>query len=335
MPGYMALALLVVVMVVSTPVLLAEERAAGEGMTIRVLRHEVWSDRPPAGVEAHGIRRNLAIGDTVDFEGLSLSVLDTAAVGEAMEEGQEEAEGAADVDRVKLLLEDAAGKAIVTAAEGQAMVRGELRIAVVAIYTQEGELGRGLTVIEVATVDSLPAYLRDSADAGGAEQRLRIRHAIDRLTLHHSATAHGPEDDLGRKLAAMQSWGASQRNWWDVPYHYIVDLDGTVYQGRDDRYLGDTNTRYDTAGHFLINCYGNYNDQTPNEVQVETIARLMAWAVAEYEIEPIEIFGHRDLASTSCPGDHLQALIEDGTLERRVREILEEGVPRLVWVEGE
>ncbi|MEQ9454569.1 MAG: peptidoglycan recognition family protein [Phycisphaeraceae bacterium] len=308
--------------------LFAQDTPSMKDADVRILRHTVWSEVPPAGVDADGIRRNLAVGDTVEFKALSLSVLDTTPAGEPMEDGSP----ATDTDRVTLLLEDADGKLITTVDEGSVLNRGSLYVAIVAVYLKEGELGRGLTVIEIATLDSLPEQVAKAKHANGAVQRLRIRHDINRLTLHHSATPLKPEDDLGAKLEAMQRWGASQRNWWDVPYHYIIDLDGTVYEGRDPQYLGDTNTRYDTAGHFLINCYGNYNEMEPNEAQLQTIVNLMAWAAIEYGVDPSEIYGHRDMASTSCPGDNLQKLIDDGTLEARVRARIDRGQPTLQWI---
>ena len=39
-----------------------------------------------------------------------------------------------------------------------------------------------------------------------------------------------PHDDPVQKLRGLQSWGATARNWWDVPYHYLLDLEGRVYE---------------------------------------------------------------------------------------------------------
>ena len=137
-----------------------------------------------------------------------------------------------------------------------------------------GELGAGLVALEVATVASLPSYIASSDSAGGASMRLRIPHRITHVTLHHTGDAQPlrPEDNPVTRLRGLQSWGASARNWWDVPYHYLLDLNGKVYAGRDWRFMGETNTTYDPGGHFLISVIGNYQRQEATPAQLDAIA---------------------------------------------------------------
>ncbi len=309
--------------------LLTASAFASEPAQIRMIRHSDWSSIVPKGVEADGIRRNLAVKDSVKFKELSVSVVKmTAAEVEVAGEAANKS-----VDRVTISLSSGDMEDTVTLDEGDAISWGDYHIAIVAVYAKKGDLGFGSTVFEISTTESLPSEVVNSTKAGGAESRLRVPHTIDKLTLHHSATPLKPEDDLGQKLENMQKWGENDRNWWDVPYHYIIDLDGTVFQGRDHRFVGDTNTRYDPSGHFLINCYGNYNEQYPNDEQLHAVASLMAWAAEEFEIDPLELYGHCDLAKTSCPGANLHQYITDGTLESMVEGILETGKPEIVWVE--
>ncbi len=311
-------------------VLLAGSAAfAQERPVIRMVKHSGWSELAPKGVNGDGIRRNLAVGDSAEFQDLTFSVTEMTPAD--LDESGSAVAGS--VDRVTVSLAMGEESDTRTLDEGDAYNWQGYHISIVAIYAKKGDLGFGSTVFEVATVASLPEEVAQSESAGGAEFRLRVPHGIDKLTLHHSATPLTPEDDLGQKLANMQVWGENDRNWWDVPYHYILDLDGTVYEGRDHRFVGDTNTRYDPAGHFLINCYGNYSDQEPNEAQLETIANLMAWAAMEYSIEPVTIYGHRDLAGTSCPGDNLYEYVENGTLKEMVEAVMAVGQPEIVWVE--
>jgi hypothetical protein len=194
---------------------------------------------------------------------------------------------------------------------------------VVAIYGP-GELGAGLVALEVATVASLPPHVAASETAGGANMRLRIPHRITHITLHHTGDAQPlrPEDDPAAKLRGLQSWGAAERNWWDVPYHYLLDLEGRTYEGRDWHYTGETNTAYDPGGHFLISIIGNYERQEPTSAQLAAIADMMAWAIEEFDLPLDRIGGHYDYANTGCPGQHLRRYLEDGTLRRMVSERL-------------
>jgi hypothetical protein len=227
------------------------------------------------------------------------------------------ADGPADFARIRLVRGE--DRTVRTVREGAAFNWGGYHIAVVAVYAP-GELGAGLTAIEVAALDSLPEEVANSRIAGGADLRLRIPHEITHVTLHHTGSVEPlrPDDDPVQKLRGLQAWGARDRNWWDVPYHYLIDLEGRVYEGRDWRYMGETNTAYDPAGHFLISVIGNYGLQEATPEQVEAIADLMAWALSRFDLPLDRIGGHYDHAETTCPGEHLKKYLEDGTFQRLV-----------------
>jgi hypothetical protein len=203
--------------------------------------------------------------------------------------------------------------------EGAAFNWRGFHVAVVAIYGPQ-ELGAGLVALEVAAVASLPPQIANATAAGGAAMRLRISHRITHVTLHHTGDSRPllPADDPVQRLRNLQAWGASDRNWWDLPYHFLMDLEGKIYEGRDYHYMGETNTTYDPAGHFLISIIGNYGTQEPTPAQLEAIADLMAWALQEFDLPLDRIGGHYNYAPTTCPGTHLRKYLEDGTLKRMV-----------------
>jgi hypothetical protein len=209
------------------------------------------------------------------------------------------------------------------AREGSAFNWNGFHVAVVAIYGP-GELGAGLVALEIATLASLPAQVASSTTAGGADMRLRIKHSITHVTLHHTGDAQPllPGEDPVRRLRGLQSWGASDRNWWDVPYHFLLGIDGRIFEGRDYHYMGETNTTYDPGGHFLISAIGNYERQEPTKETLNAIADLMAWALKEFDLPLDRIGGHYNYATTGCPGQHLRKYLEDGTLRRMVAERL-------------
>jgi len=196
-------------------------------------------------------------------------------------------------------------------------------VAIVAIYGP-GELGAGLVALEVATLASVPPEVASSLVAGGAALRLRIPHRITHVTLHHTGDSRplGPTDDPVARLRGLQSWGAAERNWWDVPYHYLLDLEGDVHEGRDWHFMGETNTTYDPSGHFLISMIGNYDQQEPTPAQLAAIADMMAYALRSFNLPLEKIGGHYHYAETGCPGKYLRRYLEDGTLRRMVAERL-------------
>lgn len=279
--------------------------------------HAAWEAHAPVGHAADANRRNLAPGDTLEFGDLTI-VLDEMLADESGS------------DRVALELAAVDRRERMTVAEGAAFNWGGTRIAVLAIHARPGELGAGLTELEVATLESLPSEIAGSSTAGDATSRLRIPHEIRTITLHHTGSPEplGPEDDPVQKLRGLQAWGQAEKNWWDVPYHFLIDLDGRIYEGRDWRYMGETNTRYDPRGHLLISVLGNYDLQEPTAAQLEAITGLMAWAAAEFDVPADRIYGHGDLTDTSCPGTHLRKYLDDGTFREGVRRLLAEaGAP--------
>ncbi|MDQ3951286.1 MAG: N-acetylmuramoyl-L-alanine amidase, partial [Gemmatimonadota bacterium] len=96
-------------------------------------------------------------------------------------------------------------------------------------------------------------------------------HTPDRITIHHTATRQMPTRPLAEKMQALQRFsqregsladGRRKRQWADVPYHMYIAVDGEVAEGREWRYVGDSNTPYDPTGHFLIVLEGSFDSDT-------------------------------------------------------------------------
>ncbi len=279
-----------------------------------VIPHTAWQTQPALGFTADATRRNKKAGDSLGFRDLTVAVLATSVDSSATKP----------VDMVRLRLSRGALNEERIAREGAAFNWNGYHVAVVAIYGP-GELGAGLVALEVATVASLPPEVASSETAGGASLRLRVAHRITHVTLHHTgdATPLLPGEDPVRRLRGLQSWGATDRNWWDVPYHFLLGVDGSIYEGRDYHYIGETNTSYDPGGHFLISALGNYEKQEPTPETLKAIADLMAWAVKEFDVPLDRIGGHYNyFTGTSCPGAGLRKYLEDGTFRRMVAERL-------------
>jgi hypothetical protein len=295
-----------------TPMPRAEPRRASDApppLPARVVPGEEWRATPALGYPADATRRNLRPGESLTFRELSVTVVSARS----------DAPAAAGANVAELRLRSGNAEDVRTVASGGAVNWNGYRVAVVAI-PGPGELGGGFVGLELATLSSLPPHIANAAHAGGADMRLRVPHRITHVTLHHTGSAQPlrPTDNPVQILRNLQAWGASDRNWWDVPYHYLIDLDGRVYEGRDWRYMGETNTGYNPGGHFLISVIGNYELQQPTPSQIDAITEMMAWAVRAFDVPLDRIGGHYHYASTSCPGQHLRGMLEDGSLQRRV-----------------
>jgi hypothetical protein len=152
-----------------------------------------------------------------------------------------------------------------------------------------------------------------------------VRHRIERLTVHHQGVRFTDSRRAPARLGTMQQFHQSaEKGFNDIAYHFVVDPDGNVYQGRPVWAGGETETDYDPSGHLLVCLLGDFETQSPKPPQLDALVSVLAWAADTFEVSPKTIEGHRDHAHTTCPGKHLHALITDGTIEKRVEERLTE-----------
>jgi hypothetical protein len=136
-------------------------------------------------------------------------------------------------------------------------------------------------------------------------------HSPNRITIHHTATRQAPARPLVEKMQALQRFsqredsladGRRKRQWADVPYHVYIAVDGEVAEGREWRYVGDSNTPYDPTGHFLIVLEGSFDADTLTAAQRSALDALVVAAARRWRVPPGRIAGHRDYAQTRCPG---------------------------------
>ena len=145
------------------------------------------------------------------------------------------------------------------------------------------------------------------------------RQAITHITLHHQGEPFRPGTDPRQYLRNLQTWSRNTKHWLDIPYHYIIDLDGNIYEGRKIDYAGDTNTEYDPTGHALIEVVGNFEEVEPNRQQLDAVVRLMAMLAHKYDVPLDHIASHRDFSTqTVCPGAKLYRYVQDGYFRHKV-----------------
>lgn len=145
------------------------------------------------------------------------------------------------------------------------------------------------------------------------------RQTITHITLHHQGEPYKAGTDPRQYLRNLQTWSRNTKHWLDIPYHYIIDLDGHIYEGRKIEYAGDTNTEYDPLGHALIEVVGNFEEVEPNQQQLDAVVRLMAMLADKYGVTLDHIASHRDFSNqTVCPGANLYRYVQEGYFRHKV-----------------
>ncbi len=180
----------------------------------------------------------------------------------------------------------------------------------------------------------IPVICRDAWRAKPAEDGME-HHTIVRLTVHHTAAPITDVSKAPNHILVHQAFHQNTKGWPDIAYHFLVDPGGNIYQGRDPAYRGDTATEYDPTGHFLVCLDGDLDQAKPTMEQISAVVDLLAYGAMTYSVDPSTLGGHRDYASTSCPGTNVYSMIEDGTLEKMTRNRLGEGDLKLDLICGE
>lgn len=176
-----------------------------------------------------------------------------------------------------------------------------------------------LACVSFAGHSALAAKLTDIVSraawkAKPANTKLMRPHTISGIMIHHTSVRQQPKISLERKMRGLQ--GFSQRTakvgrrrkpaWGDVPYHFYIGVSGRTAEGRDLKYAGDTNTRYNTSGWIQVVVEGDFKTNVPTAAQITSLRRLVKELRAAYGISSAKISGHNDHASTDCPGPNLK-----------------------------
>ena len=155
------------------------------------------------------------------------------------------------------------------------------------------------------------------------------------MTIHHTAAVLGENSNAPARLRGHQHYHQDEKGWIDIAYHVGVDRNGNIYELRRTDLAGDTATRYDTTGHFLVVCEGDFDQEAVTEAQLHGAAVAFAWAAQNFRIGTNTLASHRDVSpDTSCPGANLYAHVSSGDLKRRIDDLLAGGTVDLRRVCG-
>ena len=143
-------------------------------------------------------------------------------------------------------------------------------------------------------------------------------HEITKITIHHGGVEFREDQNPVEEISNLQNWSRTEKDWIDIPYHFMIDLDGNIYEARPINYPGATNTTYDPTGHALVEVMGNYEVQKLSEEQLKSVIDLSAFLAKKYNVPVEEIKGHKDYAETLCPGEDLYKYLKNGAIQEAV-----------------
>ncbi len=149
---------------------------------------------------------------------------------------------------------------------------------------------------------------------------------ITRITVHHEGMDAAEECSLSevkQELRTIQRGHEQRMRAGDIGYHYIIDYNGRVWEGRDlcwqGAHAGNNSANKGNIGVVLL---GNFEVQHPSEAQLAQLRTLLDYLMSKYDIPPSKVYTHREikrlygLDGTDCPGRYLQS--EVNSMRRRL-----------------
>lgn len=120
---------------------------------------------------------------------------------------------------------------------------------------------------------------------------------IDSIIIHCSDTPQGrdvPTEEIKR-------WHVEERGWSDIGYHFVIELDGSVKEGRPLAKVGAHAGGYNSKSIGI--CYvgggGGIDTRTPE--QIAAMVKLVFELKVQFNIANENIIGHNEVSSKQCP----------------------------------
>lgn len=223
------------------------------------------------------------------------------------------------------------------------------KLAAVLIDPGRGTIDENLSAVAAPLPGGGPKVITRAQ--WGADESLRCEEptyddAVNAITVHHTAGRNDyTKAESAGIVRAIYSYHAKTLGWCDIGYNALVDKYGQIFEGR---YGGlDKPVEGAHAGGFNINTagvalMGDYEDEAPTDVSIQAIGKYIGWRAKMAGIDPEgqttmysegsdytkyalgqavklpNIFAHRDVGNTTCPGDAAYALMD------KIRQIAED-----------
>lgn len=183
----------------------------------------------------------------------------------------------------------------------------------------EKKFAKELKIIRTVTKNSKGKKLKWPLEYAEKTRKIVIHHTATTDEALVASTGTTKRQNYKQIVNNIYRYHALTRGWGDVGYHYIIDPDGRVYEGRYGEAVG-AHAAGSNTGSLGIAVIGNYEDnQVPKKV-IDSIVKLSSNKTKKFKIKADgkssfrgekshNILGHRDVSATTCPGSKLYKAI--------------------------
>ncbi len=152
---------------------------------------------------------------------------------------------------------------------------------------------------------------------------------VQGIVVHHTVSAASSQAAVPAAIDAICNFHVNGRGWSDIGYNAVIDPWGGIWEGRtgglEDGISGAHAAGFNTSTQGIA-MLGDYSNNVFATAQEDALVYLLDWMTGWYLVDPDadvtlysrsdgpqfsegesvtlpSIMGHRDLGTTSCPGD--------------------------------
>lgn len=176
----------------------------------------------------------------------------------------------------------------------------------------------------------------------------QIASELKLAIVHHTVTRNGyAASEVAGMIAGIQRYHMDSNGWNDIGYNFVVDRFGRVWDARQggthNAVIGGHAYGHNTAT-TGISVLGDHQLARPSSAVIEAVTALAAWKLDLHGCDvaaPVwyssaatgtsgtypRIIGHRDVGSTSCPGQYLYPQLGGIRADAHMRQLGLEDIP--------
>jgi N-acetylmuramoyl-L-alanine amidase len=138
----------------------------------------------------------------------------------------------------------------------------------------------------------------------------------EKITVHHSDAVgsfsfNGSAANSGAAIKSIQRHHQLENDWSDIGYHFLVDGRGRVFEGRSLKWqgahAGNPKKNRRNIGVCLL---GNFDKEHLSQEARDALSDLLDQLRSSHKISRNEIYLHKEMSSTECPGAHLSQWVD-------------------------
>ncbi len=139
------------------------------------------------------------------------------------------------------------------------------------------------------------------------------------FTLHHTQGNYPKTREAAlSEIRFIQDYHQNAKKWIDIGYHFLIDPQGDIFEGRPIRVEG-AHVLSHNNGNIGISIMGNYHPPVSNPItpaSMDSFVAIGRYLRDTYSVNVSSFYAHREIGNTDCPGDNLYAL--KGQLRDRI-----------------